>query len=147
MLSCRNAGGGEGGCHEGVFRFETTWQGLRPRLLSSCNNLVVNRARDLTCGTFGVGQVMKTSSKTHPFSEWNSPVWPQPSHLVHSTTSSGWLVSVEKCRMMNATFRLVFRDADHDTRVRYIHLLPDLEVTCNSEATGTDRGSSCDQEE
>ena len=73
--------------YRGPFQLETTWQGHRPRLLSTIIPVLTRPENYSTCN---VGQVIRaTLSKLHPWSRRSSAAWSEPSHWAHSTLSSG----------------------------------------------------------
>ena len=45
--------------------------------------------RPRNCSTISVGQIIRATSKTHPWSGWSSDVWSQPSHWAHWTSALG----------------------------------------------------------
>ena len=52
-----------------------------------CHIIIPASTRPGNCSTCSVGQ--EQHSKTHPWSEWSTAVWFQPSHWARSTPSSG----------------------------------------------------------
>jgi hypothetical protein len=71
------------------FRIETMWQGHTPRIMvyTVYTSELCIPAVLVTYST--ITRMMWAPSRSHPYSGWNSVVWLQPSHWVHSTPTLG----------------------------------------------------------